>query len=75
MKGQNDLKYSRRSKKLENYATFLWNHKLGFLNCKYLQWATLHVDKHIITVKPYLSAMFLTEKNFGICEIFVITCL
>ena len=43
------------------------------LNCKYLQWATLHVDQHVITVKPNHSAMLLTKKIFGLCEIFVIT--
>ena len=30
----------------------------GFFNCKYLQWATLHVDEHTVTEKTYLC-----EKN------------
>ena len=39
--------------------------KLGFLNCKYLQWATLHADEHIIIVKLHHSAMFMTQKNLA----------
>ena len=54
------------------HATILRDRKLGFFNCKYLQWATLHVDQHVITVKPN-HAMLLTKKIFGLCEIFVIT--
>ena len=35
--------------------------------------ATLHVGKHVITVKPYHIAMFLIiKKIFGLYEIFVI---
>ena len=44
-----------------------------FKFCKYLQWATLHVHKHDVTVNPHPIAMFVTKKIFGLCEIIVIT--
>lgn len=47
------------------------NHKLGFWHCKHLQWATLHLNKHVVTLKHYHSAMFLTKKN-GVWKVFVI---
>ena len=34
---------------------------LGFINCKYIQWAPLYAEKHVVTVKPCHSAVFLTK--------------
>ena len=38
------------------------NKRLGFFNCKYLQGATLYVDKDTTTEKSYLNTTLVGEK-------------
>ena len=70
------LNYFRQCGTAENlpcHVTIFKKLQIRLFNCKYLQWATLHVDKQCNHSKILAYCYVSDEEKFGLCEIYVIT--